>query len=272
MSKPVSVFDQLDQGANPAEQNAAVAKPVVEPVAAPVASAGAPPVRPASLQPRKPTAVTAPADSLAAGEKLAPGETLGTSGTNADVTAPLANADVNDLRALVKLLMTRESREIKEMQDAEERNRVRLEQRLKNARDKDSKQLAKQARCKHLKGGKGGPKTQNKDYAVSHHRFPNNVQYIRCLICGMKWYPRDTVEYLSREGKNGKIHEIGNHTHIGWREAVNMMEGSTNTLTASESLPSVSPNSGGVFLDAAGLPVVPRIRDKEGKEVESVVI
>lgn len=185
-------------------------------------------------------------------------------------TAPAAGVDPNVLGQLLQYLILKEGREAAQAQQAEERRRQIQKQRDRNSKDQDSKILLKQARCKHLKGGKRGPKTQNKDYAVYQHRFIAFTTYIRCRICGMKWFPKDTVEYLVREDKNGKERKISNHTKIGWREAVNMCDASTDTQSASESIPNVAPNAS---VDAFGHEFAGNFVDKDsGEVVEGVAI
>ena len=185
-------------------------------------------------------------------------------------TAPVApqltaGLDNNLLSQFVALLLAKEGREAAESQLKLDRMKAIQKQRDRNAKDQDSKLLLKQARCKHLKGGKRGPKTQNKDYAVYQHRFITFVEYIRCRICGMRWFPEDTADYLKRNGK-----KISNHTKIGWREAVAMTDASTDTASASEALPNISPTASANYRDAAGLPVTPRFVDDEGNEVTDI--
>ena len=187
------------------------------------------------------------------------------------VVSPTANVDAGMLGQLLQYLILKEGREAQTAQEAEARRKTIQRQRDRNAKDQDSKVLLKQARCKHLKGGKKGPKTQNKDYAVYQHRFIAFTTYIRCRICGMKWFPKDTVEYLVREDKTGKERKISNHTKIGWREAVNMCDASTDTQSASESIPNVAPNA--TNLDAYGAEFNSRFVDKDsGEVVEGVTI
>jgi hypothetical protein len=179
--------------------------------------------------------------------------------------------DPGVLGQLLQYLILKEGREAQTAQLAQEREKARSIQRDRNAKDSDSKALLKQARCKHLKGGKKGPKTQNKDYAVYQHRFIAFNTYIRCRICGMKWFPKDTAEYLVREDKQGRERKISNHTKIGWREAVNMTDASTDTQSASESIPNVAPNA--TNIDQYGQEFTSRFVDKEtGEVIEGVQI
>ena len=172
---------------------------------------------------------------------------------------------------LLQYLIMKEGREAKNAQEAEERRKSITAQRERNAKDQDSKRLLKQARCKHLKGGRRGPKGQHKDYAVYQHRFIAFNDCIRCRVCGMQWLREDTVDYLVRTDKRGKKVKIANHTHKGWREAMEMCDQSTDTMSASESLPNVAPNA--TYVDAAGLPVQGQVRDKDtGELIEGVSI
>lgn len=216
------------------------------------------------------------AEILAAGQTPTVDETVADSnetgvGSSSTVSPALPQAmpfDQNALTQLLQYLILKEGREAAAAQLAEDRRKSIQKQRDRNAKDQDSKILLKQARCKHLKGGKRGPKTQNKDYAVYQHRFINFVTYIRCRICGMRWYPNDTVEYLVRNG-----HKISNHTHKGWREAVEMTDSSTDTLSASEAIPNVNPSAAGNYTDAAGLGISPRVVDLDtGKPAEGIVL
>lgn len=182
----------------------------------------------------------------------------------APATVPV---DGNVLGQLLNYLILKEGREAQAAEQALAREKVRQQQRNRNAKDQDSKALLKQARCKHLKGGKRGPKTQNKDYAVYQHVFVNFSTYIRCRICGMKWYPQDTVEYLMRNGR-----KISNHTKIGWREAIAMTDASTDTISKSEAIPNANPTGTAQYTDASGQSTTPRVVDLEGNLVSDVEV
>lgn len=195
-----------------------------------------------------------------------------TQGVLAGEQAPAPVAfDQNALGQLLQYLILKEGREAAAAQAVEERRKQIQRQRDRNAKDQDSKILVKQARCKHLKGGRKGPKTQNRDHAVYQFQFIDFSTYIRCRICGMKWFPKDTVEYLVRIDKSGKERKISNHTHKGWREALEMCDASTDTMATSERIPNVAPNA--TNIDAAGLEVETRFRDKETQELlEGIVL
>ncbi len=188
-----------------------------------------------------------------------------------EASAAIAGADANTLSQLLQYLILKEGREAQTAQLEQEREKARTIQRDRNAKDQDVKTIAKQARCRHLKGGKRGPKTQNKDHAVYRFQFIDFTEYIRCRICGMKWYNKDTKEHLVRVDRNGKERKISNHTHSGWREALDMVEASTDTMAASERIPNIAPNATniGVFGDQ----FKGRYVDTEtGEAIEGVVI
>jgi hypothetical protein len=204
------------------------------------------------------------------GKGQVPGTAAPSNPDTREAAESLTNSlDNNLLAQLVSLMVLEQQERLSQSKNVKLREDARAAQRNRNAKDQDSKLLLKQAKCKHLKGGKRGPKTQNKDYAVYQHRFISFLQYIRCTICGMRWYMEDTKEYLLRKGR-----KISNHTKIGWREACDMMEGSTNTMSASEALPSAiggaAANNAQNYVDAAGLPVSPRVVDMEGNQVDNV--
>lgn len=70
----------------------------------------------------------------------------------------------------------------------------------------------RQKRCRHLKGGGYGLSTIGRDYNISYHRFINNRARIRCLTCGKVWWENEP----------------------GWKEALEMMNQSSNTPSSSE--------------------------------------
>ncbi len=227
VKKPKSAFDLIAEGVKPEVDDANVASFVPGNLPAP-ATAGA-------LQ----------------GHSVAP--------------SAIAGVDSGVLGKLIQYLILKEGREAATAAQAEERRKQIQRQRDRNAKDQDSKILLKQARCRHLKGGRRGPKTQNKDYAVYQFQFIDFTSYIRCRICGMKWYEEDTVEHLVRVDKTGKKRKISNHTKIGWREANGMCDASTDTLSTSERIPNVRPNA--TNLDITGQQFETRLVDKDTGEV-----
>jgi hypothetical protein len=232
-------------------------------------------------EPKKPENV---ADMLARGinpatgkSVNAPAETVAVS-TPADLTAGVLanlqapNASTDPVNQLLQLLFLREARELATLQKAENDKIQRDKKRALNNKDADSKVLLRQARCRHLKGATSTAKNPTVDYALSEHTFINADIYIRCLICGMRWKPADTIDFLVRNGKR-----ISNHTKIGWREARNMMGQSTNTRTSTE-IPFDSlfkAQAEGKYVanaDVYGQTVAPKIVDEHGNEVESVEV
>lgn len=162
----------------------------------------------------------------------------------AEVAAPApvapvaAPADINALLVALleqsRIAAAREARLAKAEEEEEHRKQVRKERYALNRQGEDTGVKERQATCKHLKGGKFRMKTASKDYAVNLHRFIDNTQYVRCILCKMKWYPTDTAQRIVRGGK-----VLVNHTNKGWAEALMMVGDSTNTPTSSE-IPSTS--------------------------------
>ncbi len=146
----------------------------------------------------------------------------------AEAAAQLQKDD-SPISQLLSVIIMREAREAAKAQAEEEAKQIRQAKRNDNARHTAQALLEHQMRCKHLKGGRRGPKAGVKDYAISMHTFIGKNSYIKCHLCSAKWEPSDTKETLFRKGKH-----IRNHTKIGWDEAIAMMGQSTNTPTSSE--------------------------------------
>lgn len=133
------------------------------------------------------------------------------------------------LDLLLQLLATKEARIAEEEQNKEVARLARNAQREKSSAAHVEKQLIKQARCRHLKGGKLGPLGGVPNYNVIMHTLINNRTFGKCNNCGMKWFPQDSQEFLIRNGR-----KIANHTKQGWSEFQQMFQQSTNTPTSSE--------------------------------------
>jgi hypothetical protein len=133
------------------------------------------------------------------------------------------------LNQLLQLMMAKEARLAEKEFNDEQARKARNAQREVSARSHVEKTLLKQARCRHEKGGKNGPRSGVLDYNVYHHTFINGEQIIKCSTCQMKWKINDTVDFLIR-GKR----KIANHTKKGWQEACNMVAQSTNKASSSE--------------------------------------
>lgn len=136
---------------------------------------------------------------------------------------------VKTLAAQQQISAQREARVIKIEEETEARKVARRQRDAASAAAEDGLILKRQAACAHLKGGKHRSKKSAKDFSLIHHMFIDQMQYIKCVLCKMKWYPWDTPEALFRGGQVKK-----NHTGLGWREAAAMMAESTNTFSRSE--------------------------------------
>ena len=189
--------------------------------------------------------------------------------TPESLTAGVVGGDTSAIGQLLQLLLLKEGRELAKMNADAAAEAQRNERRAKNNKDKDSKVLLRQAKCRHLKGATSTAKNPTIDYAVAQHTFVNADTYIRCQICGCRWRPDDTAEYLVRGGR-----KIANHTKIGWEEAKKMQAQSTNTATMSEvpfsaiyeaqlsKRTTVNPN--------LITPVAPRVVDTDGNVAQNV--
>jgi len=133
------------------------------------------------------------------------------------------------LDLLLQLLLSQEARKAEEIEQRDKAHKARNAQRELSARTHVEKTLVKQARCRHMKGGKKGPRSGVTDYAVYLHTYINGENIIKCFICGMKWKMNDTVEFLVRGGR-----QIANHTKIGWAQASGFLAQSSNTASSSE--------------------------------------
>lgn len=138
-------------------------------------------------------------------------------------------AKMTAIELMAEVMLKRELRENEKEEARLAAEKKRQDKRDENALSHFNDKLSEQARCRHLKGGKNRVRTQVKDYAVYLHTFINTERVIRCQLCGMKWKPQDTKEFLVREGKK-KV----NHTRLGWEEALMMVNETSNTPSASE--------------------------------------
>lgn len=133
------------------------------------------------------------------------------------------------IEQLLQVLLSRETRlGVKEAADEISRQ-AKEAGRREQSKTYQQDIIRKQRACKHLKGGATKRMSQNKDYAVYHHLFIDKTQYIKCNLCSAKWRPQDTKEFLIRNNRS-----LVNHTNIGWREACEMLEQSSNKSSKSE--------------------------------------
>jgi hypothetical protein len=138
------------------------------------------------------------------------------------------------LDLLLTFLATKEARIAEDEQSKEVARLARNVQREKSSAANVEKELLKQARCRHLKGGKLGPLGGVPNYNVTMHTFIDNKTIGKCNNCRMRWMPGDTQEFLFRVDSKGVKRKIANHTKQGWGEFQAMFTQSTNTPTSSE--------------------------------------
>lgn len=139
-----------------------------------------------------------------------------------------ANAN-NDLRDVLSALLAKENRIIQKEKLLEEQQAARDEERKKESERYTIAIIENQKACKHLKGGSSKARGQQRDPAVYAHTFTDGKVQIKCTLCKAKWMPKDTADYLERNGS-----KIPNWTGIGWREALAMAEDSSNRPSSSE--------------------------------------
>lgn len=131
--------------------------------------------------------------------------------------------------ALLSLMMAKEARLAEKEAHLEEQIAARDEERKRESERFTISLIENQKNCKHLKGGSGRTRSQQRDPAVYAHTFTDGKVHIKCTLCKAKWMPKDTAEYLDRNGS-----KIPNWTQIGWREALAMAEDSSNRPSSSE--------------------------------------
>jgi hypothetical protein len=156
-------------------------------------------------------------------------------------TAPVASTPA--LEKYLEVVMAREARESLEQQEKFRVIAVRAANRDKNSAHNEHEVREKQRRCRHVKGGKL-QKAGVHDPNLAKHTFTDGTVRIRCQSCGMIWKMKDTKEFLYR-GKtiNGQtvIQKYRNHVGIGFHEAWQMLQDSSNTETKSEVVMNVNP-------------------------------
>lgn len=155
--------------------------------------------------------------------------------TEVDINAVLQEAatkgSLSDAKfaALLSLMMAKEARIAEKEKLLDQQIEARDEERKRESERYTIAIIENQKACKHLKGGAGRTKGQQRDPAVYGHTFTDGKVHIKCTLCKAKWMPKDTVDYLDRNGN-----KIPNWTGIGWREALAMAEDSSNRPSSSE--------------------------------------
>lgn len=143
--------------------------------------------------------------------------------------AAKGNISESDFATLLSIMMSKEVRIAEKEAALEVALQARDQQRRRDSENYTSAKIESQKACKHLKGGTGRQRAQAKDPAVYLHIFTDRTQVIKCTLCGARWLPGDTDEYLTRNGS-----KMPNWTGIGWRRAWEMAEDSSNKMSSSE--------------------------------------
>lgn len=155
--------------------------------------------------------------------------------TDVDVNSVLleaqktGNLSESKFMALLSIMMAKEARLAEKEAALEEALQARDKQRKLESENYTISKITNQTNCKHLKGGKGRTRGQQRDPAVYAHTFTGGDIVIKCHLCGARWLPGDTDEFLKRNGS-----AIPNWTGIGWRRAQEMAEDSSNKSSSSE--------------------------------------
>jgi hypothetical protein len=155
--------------------------------------------------------------------------------TEVDVNAVLREAQAtgnlseSKFMALLSIMMAKEARIAEKEAALEVALQARDKQRRVESENYTIAKIENQKNCKHLKGGKGRTRGQQRDPSVYPHTFTDGKIVIKCTLCGARWLPGDTDEYLTRNGS-----KIPNWTGIGWRRAQEMAEDSSNKASSSE--------------------------------------
>lgn len=131
--------------------------------------------------------------------------------------------------ALLTIMMAKEARIAEKESALEQALQARQASRKNESENFTVAKIEMQRACKHLKGGRGRTRGQQRDPSVYHHTFTDGTRVIKCQLCQARWLPGDTAEYLSRNGS-----KIPNWTRIGWAEAAEMCEDSSNKSSSSE--------------------------------------
>lgn len=140
--------------------------------------------------------------------------------------------DPDQFMAMLGLLVKKEARLAEKEAALEEALQARDAQRKHESESYTIAKIENQKACKHLKGGKSRTRGQQRDPNVFGHTFTDGTKFIKCNGCGAKWFPKDTKEYVYRNGNN-----YPNWTNIGWREASELLEDSSNKSSSSEIFP-----------------------------------
>lgn len=139
------------------------------------------------------------------------------------------NLSEEKFMALLTIMMAKEARVAEKEASLEIALQARDKMRRRESENYTIAKIETQKNCKHLKGGSGRTRGQQRDPAVYPHTFTDGTTVIKCHLCSARWLPGDTDEYLTRNGS-----KIPNWTGIGWRRAQEMAEDSSNKPSSSE--------------------------------------
>lgn len=149
-----------------------------------------------------------------------------------NVAKTTGSLDEGKFMAMLALLVKKEARLAETEAALEQALQARDQQRKHQSESYTISKIETQKACKHLKGGKSRTRGQQKDPNVYSHQFTDRTVVIKCNGCGARWFSGDTKEYLTRNGS-----KIPNWTNIGWNEAREMAEDSSNRASSSEVFP-----------------------------------
>lgn len=164
-----------------------------------------------------------------------PADAFAVPATEVDINSVLQEAatkgSLSDAKfsALLSLMMAKEARLAEKEEFLNQQSAARDEERKRESERFTIALIENQKNCKHLKGGGGRSRSQQRDPAVYGHTFTDGKMHIKCTLCKAKWMPKDTDEYLERNGS-----KIPNWTGIGWQKALAMAEDSSNRPSSSE--------------------------------------
>jgi hypothetical protein len=164
--------------------------------------------------------------------------------TEVDVNSVLQEAkktgDLSEAKffALLNVLLAKEARLAEKEAALESAIQSREEQRRRECQQYTIEKMENQKNCRHLKGGRGRARGQQRDPSVYQHTFTDGSVVIKCTLCGAKWMPKDTREYVMRDGR-----AIPNWTGISWQDACEMVDDSSNKSSASEQFGSQRPDT-----------------------------
>ena len=144
-------------------------------------------------------------------------------------TANTGILNQNDFQLMLAVLLKKEAKIAAQEHALEVARAGRDAMRKQESENYTASKIENQTRCKHLKGGATRSRAQQRDPNVYMHTFTDGTRVIKCHGCQARWLPKDTAQYLTRNGS-----QIPNWTKIGWNEALLMCDDSSNKPSSSE--------------------------------------